>query len=568
MSGASPDGAVLGLWDGHDAGVAVVADGELAFALSEERPSRRKRASGFPHRALDAALAWAEGARVRLADVAVAGAFGRAPLRVAERWYAGTDPHRDPLSAPSRLVRGWESALPRLPGLREAERSLGAAVLRARLVRALGRAPRLTFVPHHEAHAHAARLAASHHDDTRLLTWDAYGEGLAVTWRPSRPGTPTLAALPVSAGVALLYGAVTVLLGFREGDEGKVMGLAARGDPGATAPRLLALFEPATDGTPRLRAPLTRRRLSACLRGASRDDVAAGLQQVTEQLVTRWVASRLVGEPHPVRLALAGGLFANIRLNQALAGLPGVAGVQVFPHMGDGGLAAGAAAARWLHRSGAPVRAARTMLLGCAFDAARIEAAVRASGLPWRRVDDVAEAAAKRLARGEVVARYAGRDEHGPRALGNRSILFSAAHPGLGDRVNQALGRDGFMPFAPAVPVEAAPGLWRPLGDTDLGTMTVSVDAAPAFRAACPGAVHLDGTCRPQVVTPDANPGFHSWLAAARRLTGWPAVINTSFNLHGEPIVHTPEDALATFRAARLDALYLDDLEVRRPDVA
>jgi carbamoyltransferase len=559
---------VLGLWDGHDAGVALVADGELVYALSEERPSRKKRFSGFPGQALALALQWAERHGLSVAEVAVAGRHGRAPLRLAEPWYSGGDPHRDPLGPGSVLVRAWENAIPTWPGLREVERLAGLAALWPRLGRALGRPTRLSLVEHHRAHAHCAALARRPTPDTWLLTWDAYGEGLAATLRAATPEAPPLASLPPSAGVAMLYGAVTVLLGFREGDEGKLMGLAAAGDAGRTEARFLALFQVAPDGTPALRAPLTRAGLRACLRGTSREDAAAGLQAATQRLVTDWLGERLRRAPRPVRLALAGGLFANIRLNQALAGLPGVTGVAVFPHMGDGGLAVGAAAAAWSRRNRAPVAPPPGMYLGEAFDAGQVGAALRAAGLPWRKVEQPAARAAERLLDGQFVALFHGRDELGPRALGHRSILFDAARPRAIARLNRALGRDGFMPFAPAVLAEQVPGLWSGLGDTETGTMTVSVNASQGFRSACPAAVHLDGTCRPQVVTAGAEPCLHAVLEEVWRRCGRPALINTSFNLHGEPIVHTPEDALATFRAAGLEALYFDDLEVRGPDVA
>jgi carbamoyltransferase len=559
---------VLGLWDGHDAGVALVADGELVFALSEERPRRQKRSSGFPSASLALAVAWAERAGLPIGRVAVAGRHGRAPLRLAEPWYARGDPHRDPLTVASALVRGWENLVPGWPLVRDADRLVGLAALGPRLSRALGGLPGVSLVAHHEAHAHAARLAARGVDDTWLLTWDAYGEGVAATLRPAMPGAAPLATLPVSAGVAFLYGAVTVLLGFREGDEGKLMGLAAAGAVEPALQRFLGLFRVAADGSPALDGRLTAGRLRRCLAGLRRDDVAAGLQAATERLVTDWLRVKLQGATRPVRLALAGGLFANIRLNQALAEVPGVAGVSVFPHMGDGGLAAGAAAAAWSERAGEPVRRAVSMYLGQVFDDPRIEAAVRAAGLPWRRLEHPEVRAAERLLSGQIIARYDGRDEYGPRALGNRSILFDAARPELIERLNRALHRDGFMPFAPSVLAEQADGLWSPLGATDLGTMTVSVAASERFRALCPAAVHLDGTCRPQVVEASANPGYHAVLREVWRRSGRPAVVNTSFNLHGEPIVHTPEDALATFRAAGLEALYLGDLEVRRPDVA
>ena len=164
-----------------------------------------------------------------------------------------------------------------------------------------------------------------------------------------------------------------------------------------------------------------------------------------------------------------------------------------------------------------------------------------------------------------MVCRYVGRDEFGPRALGNRSILFAAGDPALGARVNRALGRDDFMPFGPVLAAEdAGAALQIPTPGLDLAHMTVAVDATSAFRDECPGAVHLDGTTRAQVVSPASDPNLHELVIEHRRTGGGPALINTSLNLHGEPIVHTPEDAVRTFLASGLDALFLGTWECLR----
>jgi carbamoyltransferase len=187
-----------------------------------------------------------------------------------------------------------------------------------------------------------------------------------------------------------------------------------------------------------------------------------------------------------------------------------------------------------------------------------MERALCAAGLPSRRIPDPTAEAAERLARGQVLGWFEGREEFGPRALGRRSILFSAHDPRLGDEVNRRLGRDDFMPFGPVTRREDAPALWRPPGDgTDLSTMTVAVDATAALADPCPLAVHVDGTSRPQVLDAQTHPALHALLTRHAQATGEPALINTSFNLHGEPIVHTPADALRTARAARLDACLL-----------
>jgi len=550
---------ILGLWDGHESGVSILYDGRLVFALSEERPSRRKRYSGFPSLAMARALDFAEDRGIPVTDIALAGRWGRAPMRIFEHWYARSDPHRSPLSLSGRMTRAWENCTARLPVARTVESCAGLLQLLPRLAEVSKGRPRLHVVPHHDAHA-ASSLFGGIDEETLVVTWDAYGEGVAATAR-SPGGPPRI--LPVSAGVASLFGAVTVALGFEEGDEGKVMGLACRGDPAEARSRFLDLFT-VRRGAPELTRPLTATSVRKVLAGLSGDDAAAGLQDTAERLSGGWIRTLVEASPAPVRLLLAGGLFANVSLNRRLSRLPGVRSLYVFPNMGDGGLAAGAACAAWMDIAGAPAERANSMALGADFPAEHAARAVRAAGLPWRRPADPAAAAAARLAAGQVVCLHSGRDEFGPRALGQRSILFSPRVAGLPERVNQALGRDGFMPFAPVLPARRADQLLHlPDADLDLTTMTVAVDATARFRETCPAAVHMDGTTRPQLVPEGGSSRLAKILEALRSNGGPPALINTSFNLHGEPIVHSPGDALRTFVRARFDALYMGDLEIR-----
>ncbi len=551
----------LGLWDGHGAGAAIVADGELVFALSEERPSRIKRHSGFPRRALALALEHAERHGIRLADVAVAGARGRSPLRLLEPLYTSSDPHREPLGLASRAAMAWENRVPGLPVLGALEPLPARWLTARRLRRLMSSSPRLQPVDHHDAHAYGALLGPGR-ERALVLTADAYGEGRSATVRYGADPERELEHRHGDLGLALLYGAVTVGLGFSEGDEGKVMGLAATGDPVPGLPRFLALFDPCVEA-PRLRRPLTRRRIGRLLEGLARADAAAALQACVEQRCARWVAALLRAHPAP-RLHLAGGLFANVRVNQVLAELAGLQGLFVFPAMGDEGLAAGAAHAVWARARGVLAAPITSAALGVPRDELAIARAVRASGLPHRRVDPV-RATVDQLAAGRVVCRYGGRDEHGPRALGHSSILFPASDPGIAARVNAALGRDPIMAFAPIMAAEAAAeALLSPLPPGDLAWMTVTAQATSLLAERCPVAVHVDGTARPQLVEPSADPELHAILAAWRARTGQPALINTSFNLHGEPIVHSPSDALRSFRRSGLDVLLMGGWQLER----
>jgi len=551
---------ILGLWDGHGAGVAVVAEGRLVFALSEERPSRRKRHSGFPRLSLALALEHAEREGIDIQSVAIAGARGRSPLRLLEAAYAGSSAHREPLGLASRVAMTWENRVPGLPLVGGLEPLPARLLLQRRLGRLLALPLRLHPVDHHDAHAYGALLGPGR-EDALVLTADAYGEGRSGTLRRGDRPEITLAHWHDDLGLALLYGAVTVAMGFSEGDEGKVMGLAATGDPSRSIHRFRSIF--ADSDTPRLRRRLTRRRVARLLAGLTRADAAAALQACVEQLCERWVRALLQAYPAR-RLHLAGGLFANVRINQVLAGLPGIEGLFVFPAMGDEGLAAGAAHALWRRQRGSLLETIDSASLGVPRSEQALTDAARDSGLRVQRVEP-ASAAVGHLEAGRVLCRYTGRDEYGPRALGDSSILFRADRPALSARVNQALGRDPIMAFAPIMTVEAATEAVRsPLPARDLGWMTITTDAAQFLAERCPVAVHVDGTARPQLVTPQRDPALHTLLAAWHRHSGQPALINTSFNLHGEPIVHGPGDAVRSFVASGLDVLMMGEWEITR----
>ncbi len=546
---------VLGLWDGHDAGAALVADGRLVFALSEERPTRRKRYSGHPWRALELCVAWARDHGVPIDLVAAAGPAGRAPHRLAGSLYAASPPHRQPLGLAGRAAMRWEGVVASTPGLRAAERTAGGATLRRRLRQVLDPAPPVVWVGHHEAHAFSALLLQPR-EGARVVTWDAFGGRTMATLR--RADTPTEVRLRARApwGLALLYGAVTVELGFREGDEGKVTGLAAAGEPDLLAPRILAMFRD-DPGPPALRRPLRRSAVADLVASASREDVAAGLQAAAEALGERWLGPVMRADPGP--LLAAGGVFANVALNRTLARLPGLDPLSVFPHMGDGGLAAGAAHRIWYDRAGALADPLTDLALGPEPDMGGVADRLDRAGLPHRRIAAPAAAAAEHLLAGRVVCRFSGRDELGPRALGNRSILFPATDPALARRVNRALRRDGFMPFGPVIREEDRDAVLQP-SSADLRFMTAAAGATTLLTRQGPAAVHLDGTVRPQLVGP-SHP-LHAVLTAYIDRGGPPALIHTSFNLHGDPIVHAAAEAVDTFVESGLDVLFIGDREV------
>jgi carbamoyltransferase len=257
-------------------------------------------------------------------------------------------------------------------------------------------------------------------------------------------------------------------------------------------------------------------------------------------------------------------VFANVKLNQRLAEAPGVDEVYVFPNMGDGGLAVGAAWLTFVAETGRAPEPLESLFIGPDLDESRIAEALAAGGFRHTRVPDIDERVGALLAEGHVVARCTGPMEFGPRALGNRSILCEAGDPGINDRLNQRLRRSEFMPFAPATLEEHADacyvGLAKGLAPARYMAMTFACTAR--MREEAPAAVHVDGTARPQILSPRTTPGFHRVVSAYHRRTGRASVINTSFNMHEEPIVCTADDALRAFRASGLPYLALGNFLV------
>jgi carbamoyltransferase len=196
-----------------------------------------------------------------------------------------------------------------------------------------------------------------------------------------------------------------------------------------------------------------------------------------------------------------------------------------------------------------------------------IEAALQAASVPYRRVPDIEVEMARLIADDKVVARFNGRMEYGPRALGNRSILYQAKDPVVNQWLNARLKRTEFMPFAPATLYEDRHLCYKNIEGAEFAArfMTITFDCTPWMRENCPAAVHVDGTARPQLVSSDTNPSFHRLLSEYKKLTGIPSVINTSFNMHEEPIVCSPDDAIRAFLQGNLDYLAIGDFLVPHP---
>jgi carbamoyltransferase len=392
-----------------------------------------------------------------------------------------------------------------------------------------------------------------------VLTADGMGDGRCATaWLGGPDGLRPLRSFSGRAAINTFYSRITEWLGFNAmRHEGKVTGLAALAEP---PPALLAHmgahlnFRAGRFSTEDYHWPQhPDDAFFGELRAYSRAEVAAAAQATLEAAVCDWVRHEMQ-QTGVQDVALAGGLFGNVKVNQRIAALPGLRSLWISPNMGDGGLAVGAA----LLAAEAPLLRLQHVNLGPDIPAeAAAQAATGLRALPGPALDGAAAV----LARGGAVARAAGRMEFGPRALGSRSIFAPAHDPAINQRLNAALQRSDFMPFAPMIRSEDAPALLIRLDRAPEAArfMTLCFDCTPAMRAEAPAAVHVDGTARPQVVHAAEAPALHALLTAYQARTGRRVLLNTSFNLHEEPIVHTAEDAVRTFARSGLDALWLGD---------
>jgi carbamoyltransferase len=266
--------------------------------------------------------------------------------------------------------------------------------------------------------------------------------------------------------------------------------------------------------------------------------------------------------PDLENIALSGGVFANVKLNQRVKAL-GFKKVFVQPAMSDAGLSFGAALLEVARRNGDTLKpyTLQNVFLGVGYSNEEIKEEIDRCGLEatFYEEEELARVVARMITDKKVVAHFDGRMEYGPRALGNRSILYAAGDHKVNDWLNKQLRRTEFMPFAPAVMYEHASEYFLDIEGAEHTAefMTITCDCTERAKKEIPAAVHVDGTARPQLVHRDHNPRFYAILNEYYKLTGIPSTINTSFNMHEEPIVATPYDAIRSYQEGHLDVLVL-----------
>lgn len=594
-----------------DATVSLMENGRVVFAAGEERFSRIKLQDGFPMQALQTGLAYT-GMRLEEIDVVaypffdwqhetvlftkniqheqdlleetpygdmgqkIKTALAKVPVRT--RPIPGLpDPNQ---KMEKRLLNkifyrfaGSESVLSRNIAKRESQAWGRDTVAYHKAwqeeleknLQDLRLAHKLKRYDHHLAHSAAAYFAGPF-DRALIITLDGYGSGLAGSvciGEGQRVRRIHKLEYPHSLGT--FYESVTSSLGFKPSrHEGKIVGLAAYGDPDILAELLLSRFQQESGNFHILENNNVyfSRYLSTLF---PKIDVAAAYQRVLEIVATNYIR-HYVQQTGIGNVVLAGGVVANVKMNQRIFEIPEVHSIFIYPNMGDGGCGTGAAflASRDYMENRS---AYETVYFGPEYTDRQIVEALRAAELPFEYLDPIEPRIAQLIHNGRVIARFTGRMEYGPRALGNRSILYRATEPDVNQWLNHQLGRTEFMPFAPATLFEERSKCYENIDGAELTAqfMTVTFNCTEFMKQHCPAAVHVDGTARPQLVRQETNPSFAKILREYYRLSGIPSVINTSFNMHEEPIVNSPTDAIRAFLQGNIDYLAIGNFLVRHP---
>jgi carbamoyltransferase len=551
---------------GHDSAAALIVDGEIIAAAAEERFNRQKHSCAFPIGAIRYCL---KEARIDLEEIdEIAHGFNYS--RLENLFSIGPESaelYREVFSREA-LLKPLQRDLPDFP------------------------TDRVFQVSHHLAHA-ASAYFSSGWDECLVVVIDGMGELDSATVYHARDGKlHRIHRILAQDSIGILYSLVTLHLGFDfNSDEYKIMGLAPYGDPS----RFRDFFSKAVclsdDG--RISIPLLRLNESYVERQnyvtsrkhlaeyliAERDpddeifdvhtDVAAALQERLDDTVLH-LCGHFARKTNLRRLAMAGGVALNCTANGKLLTSGLFDEIYVQPAAGDDGSALGAALFRGSIKEDVNNKRMPVPFLGPAYSRSEIDAAIdqfkdRIGVRRFNSLDETVEAAAELIAAGRVIGWFRGRMEYGPRALGQRSILADPGHPEMRDRINAMVKmREAFRPFAPAVTVEEAPKWFEVNSVTEFPYMIMIVDVKEQYRAELPAVTHVNGSARLQTVSAKDNADFHRLLKEVGCATGREMVLNTSFNVKGQPIVNRPEEAIDTFLLTKIDYLFLENTLIAR----
>ncbi|MFA6410517.1 MAG: carbamoyltransferase C-terminal domain-containing protein [Candidatus Buchananbacteria bacterium] len=560
----------------HDTGAAIIKDGKILAVVNEERLSRIKMDGNTPYRSIKEVMSLA-GVTKKEIDVL---AFSDMPLGLKRHFYFFWQQNQRVWYTKFKYLKSFlskqsfsKSRLLKQTGVGSLKKSWQSSQAIKRIIKdfkSKGFLGKVEFVAHDLAHAASAYYTSGLPDSFVAIVEGASFTNTCSFWQPTKNGLKKVYSVPLPHSPGRYYEVVTLILGFHPKKHGgKITGLAGFGDPKKCydqVKELLYIEDGKMKVSPKLyelhdQYFLGGKKIPAMFEGFSKQDVAAAFQKRLEEVVIEQL--EILAKNYSIKhLALSGGVFANVKLNMEIAKLPLVEKIFIHPGMGDVGQALGAALQVYAQadKSFKPFHL-KDVYFGPEYSNELIEASLKTAGIKYQKVADIAKQVGLLLSQNKVVGFFQGRMEYGPRALGNRSIMYPATDKKVNEWLNQQLNRTEFMPFAPVTLAERAGDCYKELEKCSYTAkfMTIAVPVTEYMKNNMPAAVHVDDTARPQLIDEQTNLLYYNAIKEYERLTGLPSVINTSFNMHEEPIVCLPQEAISAYQASNLDALAIGD---------
>ncbi len=552
---------VLGINYLSESSVALIENGKLKYAISQERLNRIKNWWGNPYKAVEFLL---KETNNKIKDIDYISTHGLSAITKDVPSRNHFDNKILEVSTSKLNRKQKKNQIKSLKKRFKHEIKARKRVL-TNLMSLKRKYKKLDIHDHHEAHA-ASAFFFSGWKKCYVLTIDGWGDNSSSKFfKAENRKLHEITKTQTIDSLGYFYGSITKLLGFKpHRHEGKVLGLAAFGNPNKAYPFISKM--------------ISYDKLNKCFKGNFEKgiyiskfynpnlkfllkkflpkDIAAAAQKRIEEVIIEFLNDNL---PSGSKLALAGGVFANVKINQKIADLKKVREIFVFPNMGDGGLSVGCAALTYNKYAKLNSKKIENMYLGPTYTDSQILKSLKKNKLKFLKLKQPYKFVAQKLHEGFVVGCFQGRMEFGPRALGNRSILVSACDKSVNNWLNKRLNRTEFMPFAPITIQKYATKIYKNLKGKKFATefMTVTTECTKKTIKLSPAAVHIDNTARPQLISKKSNLQVYNILNEYYKISKIPNLINTSFNVHEEPIVNTPSDAIKAFKSSKLDYLYL-----------
>ena len=555
---------ILGISLGHDSGASIFKDDAVKVAINEERLSRKKLHIGYPYLSIEKIL---EISNTKISEIDIITIDGK---------------KIDPQNFGNEL--NFENIQKKILGVLNLDKFILGTEIGVSFIRFLynfknqyekfkikkkfiqnGFKGEFKSIEHH--YAHAASAYFSQEKDVGLaITLDGGGEGYCShIYKAEKNKLSLLHKITTYHSLPLYYAYITKLIGFTPlRHEGKLLGLAASGNPEKVEKILdnYIRFDKNNLQFKNIGGYYFKvfNKLKKDLSNISREDIAAGIQAHSERLTIEYISAiiKKFSFNKKINIFLAGGIFANIKINQKISEIDLVESCYIFPNMGDGGLSTGAVLAEYFSNNKKNKKIKIDMYLGSSCEQIDNETLL-SSKLKILEVENIYSFIAKELKIGKIFGIFQGKMEFGPRALGNRSIICSPKKIEINEILNQKLKRSDFMPFAPCVLAEDFEIYFQSkLGVEDFKFMTFTCKTKEICDVVAPAIVHIDKTARPQTIFKKDNDFLYNVLSEFKKETGLGMLINTSFNVHEEPIVESYHDAIKSFKESKLDYLILD----------